>query len=374
MQARLHALDGLRATAMFLGIVLHACASFAVTLPLPWIVRDARGGPSFDLVMGVIHGFRMPLFFFIAGFFAHLVWRKCGTRDFIVHRWRRIGVPFALGMGTILPLSILIFLWADTGEPRPKGSLPTMHLWFLEMLLVLYALVAAIAWASRLWARAELGFRLDGAFEALFRSRGRPFVLAALTVIPLWNGPTWGEVDHMGVSVALAPRAIAYFGLFFAVGWWLHRCLHLLDTLRDRPGAQFAIAFLALSAWFACLAMGLQPTDPHYLAYKAGALAAAALYAWTMTFALTGLFLRIAATDRPWARYLADASYWCYLAHLPLVFVLQVLVAGLPFAGWLKAGLVILVASGVLLASYELLVRYTWIGGMLNGPRPRARG
>ena len=38
-EGRLHALDGLRAAAMLLGIVLHAAASFIVT-PFPWIVRD----------------------------------------------------------------------------------------------------------------------------------------------------------------------------------------------------------------------------------------------------------------------------------------------------------------------------------------------
>ena len=369
---RLHALDALRATAMFLGIVLHAFVSFAVTLPIPWIVRDVRANPLFDLAMGIIHGFRMPLFFFIAGFFAHLLWRRLGTRGFIAHRWRRIGWPFLLGMVTIMPLGILIFIWAYTGPPppAPRGP-PTMHLWFLEMLLVLYAITVAAAWAVRRWRLSRLTVLLDNALEGLLFHRGKAFVLALATMLPLWSGPGWGEVDQMGQSLLVAPRAIAYFGLFFAVGWWLHRHIHLLDTLRENLAIQFVIAFLALVMWFGAIAIAFNRPDAPHLPLKVVALAGAALYAWTMTFALTGLFLRIASRARPWARYLADASYWCYLAHLPLIFVLQVWVARWELPGWLKAWFIIAVACAILLASYALFVRYTRLGALLNGPRRR---
>ena len=68
-EERLHALDHLRAVAMLLGIALHAGISF-MTLPFPWAARDVSRHWSFDPVIGLIHGFRMQLFFFIAGFFA----------------------------------------------------------------------------------------------------------------------------------------------------------------------------------------------------------------------------------------------------------------------------------------------------------------
>jgi peptidoglycan/LPS O-acetylase OafA/YrhL len=246
-----------------------------------------------------------------------------------------------------------------------------MHLWFLEVLLVLYALAVAAAWAGRRWNAARLALALDRGFELLFRFRGKAFALAALTMIPLWNGPGWGEVDHMGASLLLAPRAIIYFGLFFAVGWWLNRHIHLLDMLREGIAIQLTIAFLALVAWFGCIIIEFNAPDPPHAEIKMCALAGAALYAWTMTFALTGLFLRIASRARPWARYLADASYWCYLAHLPLIFVLQVWVARWELPGWLKAWLIIALACALLLASYALFVRYTRLGTMLNGPRER---
>ena len=71
-EERLHALDNLRAVAMLLGIVLHAALSF-MTLPIPWIARDVSRNFGFDVLAGFIHGFRMQLFFFLAGFFGHLL-------------------------------------------------------------------------------------------------------------------------------------------------------------------------------------------------------------------------------------------------------------------------------------------------------------
>ena len=85
---RLHALDALRASAMLLGIVLHAATSLIVT-PIPWIVHDVSRTYAFDAMLGAIHGFRMPLFFFLGGFFAHLLYKRDGPAAFLRGRAMR---------------------------------------------------------------------------------------------------------------------------------------------------------------------------------------------------------------------------------------------------------------------------------------------
>ena len=70
---RLHALDCLRAFAMFLGIVLHGVLSFADP-PVPfWPVRDPAAGPAANVFLLAVHGFRMQVFFLLAGFFGGLL-------------------------------------------------------------------------------------------------------------------------------------------------------------------------------------------------------------------------------------------------------------------------------------------------------------
>ena len=96
-------------------------------------------------------------------------------------------------------------------------------------------------------------------------------------------------------------------------------------------------------------------------------------FAWTMTLGLIGLSARLFQRERAWVRYLSDASYWIYLAHMPLVFLLQGAMARWPLPAWQKLGIMVTSCLALLLVSYALLVRPTPIGWMLNGRRP-ARG
>lgn len=86
---------------MLLGIALHAALSFG---DLEWIVRDTRRSGVFGLFFLAIHGFRMPLFFLLSGFFTAMLWRKRGLKALLHHRVRRIVVPLALCMITIIPV------------------------------------------------------------------------------------------------------------------------------------------------------------------------------------------------------------------------------------------------------------------------------
>jgi peptidoglycan/LPS O-acetylase OafA/YrhL len=72
-------------------------------------------------------------------------------------------------------------------------------------------------------------------------------------------------------------------------------------------------------------------------------------------------------------RYLADASYWLYLIHMPIVMALQVALSQLDWPGLIKFAVIIVVAIPPMLASYHLLVRFTFIGAILNGRRATRR-
>ncbi len=86
---------------MLLGILLHAMMSF---LPGLWLVQDASASPSLGILLILIHGFRMPLFFLVSGFFTAMLWRRRGLKALIQQRLLRILVPCLLGLLTIVPL------------------------------------------------------------------------------------------------------------------------------------------------------------------------------------------------------------------------------------------------------------------------------
>ena len=99
---RRHDLDALRGFAMLLGVGLHAAVAF---FPAPWWVQDrtsSLAGP-YDEFLWAVHGFRMPLFFLMSGFFTALLWRRRGLRSLLSHRLRRVLLPLAIGLVTLVP-------------------------------------------------------------------------------------------------------------------------------------------------------------------------------------------------------------------------------------------------------------------------------
>ena len=87
---------------MLLGIGLHAALAF---FPAPWWVQDRTSsldGP-YDELLWAVHGFRMPVFFVMSGFFTAMLWRRRGLRSLIQHSLRRVALPLAIGLVTLVP-------------------------------------------------------------------------------------------------------------------------------------------------------------------------------------------------------------------------------------------------------------------------------
>ena len=97
---RRHDLDALRAFAMLLGIALHAALAYA---PIPWIAMNRETSRPLSVFIELTHGFRMPLFFIMSGYFSAMLIRSRGVAEFIRHRGKRIALPLLLGMVTIIP-------------------------------------------------------------------------------------------------------------------------------------------------------------------------------------------------------------------------------------------------------------------------------
>lgn len=70
-------------------------------------------------------------------------------------------------------------------------------------------------------------------------------------------------------------------------------------------------------------------------------------------------------------RYLSDSSYWMYLTHLTLVILLQAWVRTWDVDPLLKFVFIVATTCTILLILYQLAVRYTFIGTILNGKRTR---
>lgn len=397
---RFHSLDALRAFALLLGVALHAAMSFVVP-PGHWVVGTAKADTVPALFVYYVHSFRMETFFLLAGFFGRLVVGRRGLAAYLRDRGIRIVLVFAV---LLYPMKFaLTAMWITGGRqtgwlqlPPAAADLPwwrlalgtlaretlpainLTHLWFLYYLAIIIGLfVAARALARRL-------VRTDGAadrfIQAAFRRVGGSWLapLALLVpVVPLLASMRGFDIDTPDKTLAWHWPSLALYGLFFVVGWQLHRHADLLAAW-GRRGA----VWLPLSLVVGLVAATMLAAR---IAGKPWAVEHAAQMRWltatgtglTMCLAVggwVGLFVRVFDRPRPWVRYLADSSYWIYLAHLPIVVPLQVGLAGWPVAWWIKWPVINLVAFPVLLLSYQLGVRRTWIGAWLNGRRAAPAG
>jgi hypothetical protein len=385
---RLHALDNLRALMMWLGIVLHVAINhLTVDSPLPW--RDPKTSPAADLLLLFIHSFRMPVFFVLAGFFVALLVARRGAAGMLKNRALRLALPFALFWpplfaGTTVLAMVYIHLTVR-GMPgidpalapaRQSGGSPfnTMHLWFVYQLFGF----SVLAWTGvrlQRFVPARLREALARGVTALVARRWG-FAVLALPLAFVGTAYPSGFVTESGSF--LPPFAEwAQSGLFFVAGWYVHgRQDRLLALFATRCKGYAAAGLLCFAATLVLLgaSRGANGSAPHQLPHAAFWIAFAYnAAAWLWSFALIGGFLRYLPRQNAVLTYLSQSAYWVYLVHMLGTIGFGILLFNAPLGAVAKMGLNIAATSLVALASYQLLVRRTRIGTLLNGQRADSR-
>jgi glucan biosynthesis protein C len=387
---RLHALDAVRAYALLLGIILHATMSFIPAPSRIWMIQDSQPSITLGVLFFSIHVFRMTTFFLIAGFFAHLSFHRRGASGFIKDRLQRIALPLVVGWPILFTAMAMVVIWAASfpnGGPLPGPrrwppvlpQFPLSHLWFLYVLLEFYVAVLVLRiGVVRLDPNGRICAGVDRLIGLVMQSRFAPAILAApigiaLSLDPTWIG--WLGVRTPGASLVTNLQALIGFATAFGFGWLLHRQMDLIRMLERRwlLNSMLAVVLIAAS-FFLAVATVMQPQPIGYSAIKLASAACYALAIWTTTFAAIGAALRFLSGYSATRRYLADASYWLYLIHLPILMALQVAVSNLDWPWPVKFATILLIALPLMLASYQFLVRYSFVGTMLNGRRVRRVG
>ena len=94
-------------------------------------------------------------------------------------------------------------------------------------------------------------------------------------------------------------------------------------------------------------------------------------YAWLSIFGLIGFFRAKLGGESKLLRYLSDASYFVYIFHIIVVVFLQHILINMGISVALKLLIVAIGATGILIGVYQVGVRYTFIGTLLNGKKVR---
>lgn len=379
---RLHGIDALRAFAMLAGVVLHSILAYRVAV-IPLIPHDPQFQHwSFDFAFFIIHSFRMPLFFLIAGFFCRMVYFKSGEKKFLQQRAKRIGIPFIAGVLIIAPLTLLpkFLYWYTTSEGLSLQSAfdkavnkilhfsEIEHIWFLRNLVIFYAAVILFQRAKKI----AFVSKLCSFISNIWRKASINIGWLLLLTIPVWvclmAMPGW----YVTTDTFTLPRSLfilAYYAYFFGLGWLVHMRpdIFTLFTKHYKLLLLFAIVSI-LIVWFVKQQYEFART---LLTIVAATKFVAALQMILLVCGISGLFLRLLNTESKTWRYLSDASYWVYLVHLALIILLQWKLIDSPVPGVLRFPIVLGAAIIFTFVTYHYLVRYTFIGDILHGPRKK---
>lgn len=313
--ARLPGADALRAALLWLGVAYHAGVAYVPEVGRWYLVTDASSHPFFGAFTGLLHAFRLDTFFLLAALLA----RRASLRrpeGFVARRARRLLVPYAVA----LPLVVL----ADVGTRRLSASwglldaryegfdallLRPLHLWFLPVLFVCTALA--------FWCVSA-------------RPTVHPAALLALV-------PVTGAVAALGgeprAPFQLVPDAVTWArcGVCVLAGWMLD-----VEALRRSPRLGWLLVpGLGLGAWLFAGPWQWSPAGPWLGAAvtwlsAVGLLALAAAWTWPLPRAVEAA---------------AEASYWVYLVHLPLVYLGHVVLAAEPWPAGVKYALVLVAVT-----------------------------
>ncbi|RIV20496.1 hypothetical protein DYU11_20850 [Fibrisoma montanum] len=367
-----HSLDNLRTSMMLMGLVLHAAGPYMNTAYFP---DDPKANHEvFDTLFLFIHTFRMPAFFIMSGFFSALLVERRGVSLFIKNRAHRILLPFLVGYFTVNILIQAAYVycfsnhtiapvieWFSTGTFLLPVITPTVHLWFLYFLLIYYLGV-------------YVAVRLNGSKPSL------PGQAISRWLVSSWAIPAWiafsalflwfmpGATFYTPSDLTPSPIILAGLFTYFVFGWLLFQQAHRLALLK-RPAWWLLLGGLVVFVFYARLMWQINANTALPTTYRVDLSILSASSTWLISFGLIGLFERYLNQPSAVSRYLAQSSYWVYIIHLLICVYIQVWLIPIEWSAFEKYALVLVITVVLSLVSYDLLVRDTVLGQVLNGRR-----
>ena len=368
---RFYYMDSMRSILMMLGVVLHGALIYSSGDH--WIVSDSHKSEFFAILDSVIHAFRMPAFFIIAGFFSMMSLKKYGIGTFTRVRLTRILVPlFCTALfinsielyfrSTILqhnPMTVTHFLTQVLPQKWIAGEWVS-HLWFLLTLVQFFA-VGIILFAlknhfSRFshFDRYLGGLRKNCYFLFLLPLADISWSVAARLAPDIFHGSLFCGFLNLEDFMIYLP--------YYLVGLWLFHDRLLQNEFHTIARWEWGALVLAILT--------------HHLLENAHGLSQESflrIYSTGLIFALSShicyvLFYKFMNRDSPVFRYLSDASYSIYLFHHLCVIVIGYLLLNVQIAIGYKFLTVELATIAITLSIHHFLIlRIKTLRFMFNG-------
>lgn len=357
-------MDSLRALLIVGGVFYHAALAYSPNAH--WIVEDPSGMRIFDFISGSLHVFRMPAFFFIAGFFCAMSFSQRDVNVALRRRLISFGVPLVCLALLVQPIQYLLELHAhgksahdvlDFGLVYFATGKYVSHLWFLLNLIVYYVVCWVFVSAAR--------SRQPGSAANQPRMKHdwvrSKFLLAMLSCLfTLAVNAIINRIDH---SIMVVLDDLPLYFPFFLAGYVGFVSKDVLDRLSGPEWSDWAIAATLLLA--------------HHLVVvqnpKLASLLELMLWyaeAWLLSMLAVYLARRYLDVENILLRKVSEASYTIYLFHHIVVGTLVSVFAGVAMTGGHVTKYIAVVCCSVLFTyalHHQLVARKPLLKAMFNG-------
>ncbi|WP_161981625.1 acyltransferase family protein [Aurantiacibacter suaedae] len=365
---RFHALDGARAIMLLLGIPFHTAAMYS--LRGGWLVDAQEPSHLASLITALVHSFRMPGFFILAGFFAAMLLARRSAGQWLTNRFKRLLVPFASSL-LLLGGWEVYWMGASAGLEPAAAFAWTLekfpgrwinHRWFLIVLFAYCTLTAAVHAAP------AIGAGLRAVWRRLGPAR-LPLLLVALPIAAQYLTAELGTLLPRGELRVNLQRTVM-FAPYFLIGvlafadGGLSRVVFRPKLAIRIAGALLLLAYCVLTLAFRdFLAITGLPRDlTRPLAFSVTALAG--VFVSALFYYFVG---KVFATGRATVRYFVAASLVIYLFHE--VFLLPLGVA-FRLVDWPASVEMLLIVAATLAGTvliFEVIRRFSWLSFLFNG-------
>lgn len=359
---------------MFLGVVLHAGVSFVPGESDPsWPYRDPERSTLLGVAVLLIHMFRMPAFFVLAGCFVARSIDGRGVWQVFQDRSTRVLQPLVVGWLVLFPIVKGTFVYAMAraggqasgaaldevvrGLTAPWGPPHPMHLWFLWYLWLFILTYAALRSAWERLIPADARARWDRWVNGALASE-RPFlpspVLVAVTFVTLLPMSMPG-IDTPG-SFVPQPHIFGCYYFYFWVGARLFGAHTSTPDLLAHPERRLIRACLAVALYMIATVVWFESLTKTGTGLRWAVIlaqAALSLAIWPLILGGAALAERWITRDIPVIRFLSDSAYWVYLLHLPLCVGIAAALRDAPYSALTKCGLTIGITTAVCLMTFQ---------------------
>lgn len=357
---------------MLLGLVLHSAVTYGLTdFGSAWPIKDPKTtSVSNDFIVALIHTFRMPIFFLVAGFFGSMLFYERKPLEMIKNRISRLVYPFLVFLLLLWSTNVftfeytkLVFAGSDNALSEaidlfsnPFTFIPhhTIHLWFLYYLILITGTSVLLAVLLKTFPR--LTTNIYKTFSWIIR---KPILRVLFFSVLTFLGYITLGISEVKTSGSFTPNfnAFIFYFFFYIVGWVLFKSKHLLASLMALDWTCTLLGIILFSIYF---------FFNQLLDYKL-VITLSSLIVWLFVFGITGLFIRYGSNYSSRMRYISDASYWVYLIHLSFTAIIPSLLIDWEVPATFKFLTVLISTTFICFVSYNYCVRSSFIGKFLNG-------